>query len=177
MTAPKLKTRDGSDLYERDFYTWTQDQAQRLRGLSGQDRIDVAHLAEEVADLGRSELNKTVEHLTLALVHLIKTVASDATEPQRQWRQEVKAQQVRALRAFSPGMRQHIDMTEIWRDALGIANAGLAGYSETPVTGEPACPFALDALLDSAFDIDAAQDRVRRALACSKTGPATGDGA
>jgi hypothetical protein len=64
-------------------------------------------------------------------------------------------------------MRQHIDMTEIWRDALGIANAGLAGYGETPVTGEPPCPFDLDAMLDSAFDIDTAQDRVRRALTSS----------
>ncbi|MDZ7713503.1 MAG: DUF29 domain-containing protein [Rhodovibrio sp.] len=164
MTAPKLKTRDGSDLYDRDFYTWTQDQAERLRALAGQDQIDIAHLAEEVADLGRSELSKTVEHLTLVLTHLIKAVASEATEPQRHWRQETKAHQVRARRTFSPGMRQHIDMNELWRDALGIANDGLRDYGEPPVMGEVPCPFALDALLDRAFDIDTAQDRVRRAL-------------
>ena len=43
-----------SPLYETDFYTWTQIQAQALRAKDWAV-LDVEHLAEEIESLGRSE--------------------------------------------------------------------------------------------------------------------------
>ena len=79
-----------NDLYERDFYSWTQDQAARLRGLAGRNDLDVAHLADEVADLGQSELNKIRQHLLQAFVHLIKLAASPDNPPRGHWSAEVR---------------------------------------------------------------------------------------
>jgi hypothetical protein len=53
----------GTDLDTRDFYSRTQDQARRLRGLAGDNRLDTEHPAEEVADLGRSEHNTVRQQL------------------------------------------------------------------------------------------------------------------
>lgn len=43
-------------LYDTDYYAWTQDQAERLRRLAGDNRIDAGHLADEVEGLGKGEL-------------------------------------------------------------------------------------------------------------------------
>ena len=48
-------------LYDTDFYAWTQDQARKLREVRD-NRLDAEHLAEEVADLGKSELRAVKAH-------------------------------------------------------------------------------------------------------------------
>jgi Domain of unknown function DUF29 len=50
-----------ADLYEQDFYAWTQQQAEALRThFAGYNRLDVEHLAEEVEGLGKSELHPRI---------------------------------------------------------------------------------------------------------------------
>ena len=44
-------------LYEEDFYAWTQQQADLLRRLPPLgNELDLEHIAEEIEDLGRSDL-------------------------------------------------------------------------------------------------------------------------
>ncbi len=42
------------DLYETDFYAWTQEQADFLR-LGKVDHLNVVHLVEEIESLGRQQ--------------------------------------------------------------------------------------------------------------------------
>jgi hypothetical protein len=43
--------------YGDDFSAWTEEQAAPLRQLpAGGNRLDLAHIAEEIEDLGRSDL-------------------------------------------------------------------------------------------------------------------------
>lgn len=58
-------------------------------------------------------------------------------------------------------MRQHSDLQALWQDAREDAAqlADLAGAPE-PASGET-CPFSLDDMLDTAFSIRAAVDRIR----------------
>jgi len=60
-----------SDLYDRDFYAWTAEQAALLRAgsMSG---ADIAHIAEEIESMGRSEKRELVSRLTILLQHLLK---------------------------------------------------------------------------------------------------------
>lgn len=60
------------DLYERDFYAWTQDQAARLRAMGGHTAIDVAHLAEEIADLGKRERRVFAHNLTRGALTVLR---------------------------------------------------------------------------------------------------------
>jgi Domain of unknown function DUF29 len=60
-----------ADLYERDYYAWTDSQvhALRERKVSG---LDWENLAEEVEDLGKGEQHRLESHLEPLLIHLLK---------------------------------------------------------------------------------------------------------
>lgn len=172
MPAPKLQSRDGTDLYDRDFYAWTQDQADRLRALSGSDRIDATHLAEEIADLGNRDKRELQSRLREALAHLLKLAASQAHEPRPHWFDEVDRQHTDALEvlAQSPGLRRTLDVQNVWAKAIRRANRGLTQYDEPALPSDIACPFTLDDLLAQDFDPEAALIRVKGALADARDG-------
>ena len=163
MTAPKLKTRDGSDLYDRHFYAWTQDQAERLRALTGADRIDAAHMAEELEDLGKREKRELESHLQQFLAHLIKLAASPARSPRRHWFDEANRAHADALLvlADSPGLRQLLELDRLWSSACRFANRDLAKFDESGVPADLPCPVRFDALLHEEFDLSAAEARIR----------------
>jgi hypothetical protein len=158
----------GDPLYDTDFYTWTQRQAELLQQ-SGDNRLDREHLAEEVADLGRSELRACESHLLQALIHLAKLAASTSEQPQGHWEAEVDGQLVHARKAFSPGMRQHIDLALLWQSAVRIANRQLADYAEDPVPKDLSCPFTLHDLLAPDFEPADARLQIERAIAAHGT--------
>lgn len=70
MAKPLERPRD-HDLYETDFYAWTQAQAEKLRARTHND-VDWENLAEEIESVGLRELRdlrewyaKLIEHLLL----------------------------------------------------------------------------------------------------------------
>lgn len=57
--------------YEEDFYTWANEQAERLR--RGEwSRLDALNLAEEIEDLGRELYNRLESAYRIILLHLLK---------------------------------------------------------------------------------------------------------
>ncbi len=60
-----------SDLYDRDFYAWANEQAALLRA-GALTRADVEHIAEEIESMGRSEKRELTSRLTVLLLHLLK---------------------------------------------------------------------------------------------------------
>jgi len=153
-----------TDLYHSDFYAWTQDQAARLRALTGDNRVDVEHLADEVADLGRSERNKVQQNLVQVLTHMLKAAWSSADEPRAHWHEEILRHQQQARDAFSASMRQHLDVGEIWQRALRLANAAFREHGEAPVPLDQTAPMSLDDLLAPAFDPATAVNRLQTHL-------------
>ena len=62
-------------LYERDVLAWSQHQADLLRRLGRGERVndvDWANIAEEIEDVGLSELHAVESFLNLIIVHLLK---------------------------------------------------------------------------------------------------------
>jgi len=60
-----------SSLYDQDFYAWANEQAALLR--AGQlSAADIAHIAEEIESMGRTEKRELVSRLTVLLAHLLK---------------------------------------------------------------------------------------------------------
>jgi Domain of unknown function DUF29 len=64
-------TDSSSDLYERDYYAWVQLQVQALREHRIED-VDWENLAEEIADLGKSEIRALRSQLARLVEHLLK---------------------------------------------------------------------------------------------------------
>jgi hypothetical protein len=57
--------------YEKDFYSWTQEQAELLR--NGQfNGLDIPNLIEEIETMGRSEKRELESRLTILLLHFLK---------------------------------------------------------------------------------------------------------
>ncbi|MBK1667691.1 hypothetical protein CKO28_06540 [Rhodovibrio sodomensis] len=154
----------GDPLYDRDFYRWTQDQARRLRALEGDNRLDTGNLAEEVADLGRSELNKVTSHLRRALVHLLKAAWVTDDRLRAGWTAEIRQHLNEASDAFTPGMRQKIDLDREWRRAWPVAEGKLVEQGDAALPMPVACPFTLDDLLGEGIDLDAAIGQLRAGL-------------
>lgn len=60
-----------SCLYDTDYYQWSLDQADYLKNRRF-DMIDYDCLIEEIESLGRSQKDRLVSFLTIALLHLLK---------------------------------------------------------------------------------------------------------
>ncbi len=147
-------------LYDTDFYAWTQDQARKLREVRD-NRLDAENLAEEVADLGKSELRAVTSHLESLLIHLMKATYSPADQPRSGWLNEADSHQDLARQAFWPSMREKIDLSRLWARAIRQTNRALADYGEAEVPDNIPCPFTLDELLADDFDIDSAIARLK----------------
>lgn len=57
--------------YDRDFYSWTLEQARALRERRF-DRLDPANLAEEIESLGREQFNKLEGAFRVLIMHMLK---------------------------------------------------------------------------------------------------------
>jgi hypothetical protein len=136
-------------LYERDVLAWSQHQADLLRRLGRGERvndIDWAHVAEEIEDVGLSELHSVESFLDLIIVHLLKVRVSPDSPATTHWRQEVVAFQKNARRRFTPSMRQRIDVEKLYREAVEEVRAGIEDGAALRAWPD-ANPFTLDDLL------------------------------
>jgi hypothetical protein len=67
----KIATKQTNDLYEFDFYEWTQEQARLLREHRWAE-LDLDNLVDEVASVGSSEKREIRNRLTGLMAHLLK---------------------------------------------------------------------------------------------------------
>jgi hypothetical protein len=116
-------------------------------------------LIEEVQDVGRSALRSCRKQLRQALVHLLKLYAWPTSHSAAHWREETANFLNDAEDCFTPSMRQHIDLADLYRRSLKQLRA------VTDDAGEPrplpeACPFVLDDLLDADADAKTLVDRI-----------------
>src|SRR5580698_6066689 len=132
-------------LYERDVLAWSQHQADLLRRLGRGERVndvDWAHVAEEIEDVGLSELHSVQSLLGLVVTHVLKLHAWPDSDACNHWRGEIVAFQADAVRRFSPSMRQRIDVETLYATSLRQLRA-----IDRTVDLPPDNPFALDDLL------------------------------
>jgi hypothetical protein len=70
MSDTAAKTR-ASDLYESDFYAWTQEQARAIEE-SRWANVDVVNIAEEIRSLGRQVESEIADRCEILLSYLLK---------------------------------------------------------------------------------------------------------
>jgi hypothetical protein len=119
------------DLYERDFYVWTQEQAKALRDRGrGDNRIDWDRLAEEVGDLGKSERNAVFSNATRVIQHLYYLAWTQRTEPVGGWKAEVAAFRQALRRSLTPSIRRQLarGLEQVHADAAEIATLAFGGH-------------------------------------------------
>jgi hypothetical protein len=81
-----------SSLYDQDFYAWANEQAALLRAGKLAD-ADIAHIAEEIESMGRTEKRELVSRLTILLMHLLKW-QYQAERRSRSWAATIRNQRL-----------------------------------------------------------------------------------
>lgn len=159
---------DGVTAYDDDIYAWSREQAALLRRLAETRRdlpnaLDLEHVAEEIEDVGKTELRTVESFLELLLRHLVKLASVPDALPARHWRAECILQHRNARKDMRRSMHGRLDLDEIWDAAIKRADAALDEYGDAILPGLPAtCPFTLDEF-DDAFDVDDATARIKAA--------------
>jgi Domain of unknown function DUF29 len=139
-----------ADLYDEDFYAWTQEQAQALRThFKGDNRLDVEHLAEEVEDLGKSELNAIESYIVQIIAHLLKLDYSGHAAPRAHWRAEILNFRQNIDRKITPTIRRTVEreLQELYRGGRQVAAAGALVHEPDLIRRLPkSCPYEWDTI-------------------------------
>jgi hypothetical protein len=138
-----------SDLYEDDIALWSEQQGELLRRLARGEKvnaqIDWENVAEEIESVGQSQRDRCESQLFQALLHDLKARGWPQSNAVSHWQSEVRVARANAKRAFSPSMRQHIDLAALYATAVDAMPDKIDGRPPQPVP--ETCPFTLDELL------------------------------
>jgi hypothetical protein len=136
--------------YDTDILVWSERQAELLRRraageLTNDNELDWSNIAEEIEDVGGNALRACRSLLVQALLHDLKAEAWPLSAEVPHWRAEARGFRDDAAEAFSPSMRQRIDVAGLYRRALRRMPETIDGQLPLPVP--KVCPVTLDELL------------------------------
>jgi hypothetical protein len=139
-------------LYDEDFYVWVEHQADLLRKGRFRD-LDLAHLIEEVEDLGTNLRNAVTSRTREIILHLLKLQYSRATEPRRGWRDSVGKQRDDLELEITPSLRRHLigELESVYQLARRRAIDDLAQDGIEPNQLPPSCPYTFEQIVDSVW--------------------------
>jgi hypothetical protein len=148
-----------SELYDEDIVLWSERQAELLRRRAAGEIVndtdlDWSNIAEEIEDVGRSELRATKSLLEQAMAHLLKIQAWPEAGASRGWRREIRAFLLKAREDATPAMRNRIDLERSFQIARLLVPEEIDGVPHPSLP--EACPWILDQLLSD--DLDAMVD-------------------
>ena len=101
-----------SELYDRDFFLWTQEQSAALRAVRKSNLpLDWDNLAEEIESLGKSDRRQLRSQIRRILRHLFKLEVSPALDPRVGWSVTIRdsRSEIEDVLHDSPSLRREID--------------------------------------------------------------------
>lgn len=139
-----------TNLYETDFYAWTQQQAKLLK-IKAWSEIDTANLISEIESLGRKERQELRNRLGALIGHLLKW----QYQPHRRsnsWLATIREQRRRLedLLLENPSLQPYLPETldRAYQDGVDLA------VRETNLpyeTFSPTCNYILEQILNAQF--------------------------
>jgi hypothetical protein len=127
--------------YDSDILEWSERQAALLRRRAAGDLVNEAELdwpniAEEIEDVGRSELHRVESLLVQALRHMLKAEAWPQSRDAPGWRADAIDFRQQARRRFAPSMRPKIDVAGLYVDARRALPETMDGLPPLPIQSE-----------------------------------------
>jgi hypothetical protein len=143
-----------ADLYEDDFYAWTQAQAKELRQFARSRPslpLDLAHIAEEIADLGKSERDSLRSWTRRIVEHLLLLQFSPAQGPRAGWIAEIVNLRTEIEDRMTGSLRRDLKrrLPRLYDRAREDLRQKLAPYGEAYIAERFSehCPYTLDQVL------------------------------
>lgn len=137
-------------LYDRDFYAWANEQAALLRA-GKLAAADIAHIAEEIESMGRTEQRELENRLKQLLLHLLKW-QFQAERRGSSWQATIRVQRVEITKHVKKNPSLRAVITEALVDAYEIARIEAAGETGLPESTFPMeSPWTFGQIMDAAF--------------------------
>jgi hypothetical protein len=139
-----------SRLYDEDFYAWANEQAALLR--SGRlAEADIAHIAEEIESMGKTEKRELTNRLAVLLMHLLKWQFQAAIRG-TSWRLTIEEQRDRLVDHMADNPSLKSKLPESIASAHRLAILGAARETGLPLAQFPvACPWIYEQIIDANF--------------------------
>lgn len=138
------------NLYETDFYAWTQEQATLLRSKKW-SQLDLLNLVEEIESLGKQQRQELRNRLGVLIEHLLKW----EYQPQhrsRSWLATLRIQRRDTLRLLKDNPSLKPDLDDAQQEAYENAKDLAMGETNLPKQTFPlGCPYNLTEILDDHF--------------------------
>jgi len=136
-------------LYDADILEWSEHQVrllrQRLEGKPGSEAPDWPNIIEEIESVGRGQLSAVKTLLSQALAYDLKCQAWPQAPNIPHWQAEARGLRGDAAEAYTPSMRQRIDVADLYRRALARLPDTIDG--QAPLPPLTTCDLTLDNLL------------------------------
>ncbi|MCT7995209.1 DUF29 domain-containing protein [Laspinema olomoucense] len=138
------------NLYETDFYAWTQHQVEALKQRHW-ERLDLPNLLEEVAALGRRERQELRNRLGILLGHLLKWHYQSELRG-NSWLATIREQrrEILTLLQENPSLKPYLQeaLALGYQNGLDLAvrETGFS-YAQFPES----CPYTWEQSLDAEF--------------------------
>ncbi|MEQ8756151.1 MAG: DUF29 domain-containing protein [Coleofasciculus sp. G1-WW12-02] len=141
---------DTSELYETDFYAWTQEQVTLLKDQHW-DQLDRLNLIEEIETLGRQERKELRNRLGLLFGHLLKW-QFQREKRSNSWLGTIREQriQIKLLLQDSPSLNPYLEEVFLTAYELGLALAIRETQLGEQVFPE-ACPYTPEQIMNPEF--------------------------
>lgn len=139
-----------ADLYEVDYSRWLFENARLLRERRFSE-ADIANLAEELEDMGRSERRALGGHIAVLLLHLLKWQFQPAARSSS-WRGSIynARDSIGELLKESPSLRSRVP--ELIADRYRFARRHAANETGLPELSFPKeCPYTPEQMLDDDY--------------------------
>ena len=140
------------DLYDTDFYSWTQRQAELIRA-GRLTELDFENILEEIEGMGRSDYRALQSRLALLFMHLLKwQFQPEKRQTGHSWERTIREQRKQASRILqdSPGLKRKI--SEMLPIAYKRAAEDARDETGLPISTFPeTCPWSYEQAMDPDF--------------------------
>jgi hypothetical protein len=146
-TKPRTLREDRAGLYDRDFYSWTQEQAGLLRRARAErinTDLDLDNLAEEIESLGKEQAHALQSSYRVLLIPLLKW-AHQPGKRSAGWRNSIVRERINIEERLedNPGLKPRLN--ELFERAYRAARRQAASETRLPTATFPeTCPFTLE---------------------------------
>jgi hypothetical protein len=133
------------NLYDDDFYAWTQRQVDLLRRLPvTSNQLDAELLAEEIEDLGRSEIRSAQSFCEHIIEYLLKLEYSGLTGPVGHWQHEIVEWRVQLEKTLTPGIIAKLGLSQRYKTALRLLRQQEPPMPQIIGQAPRECPYTFD---------------------------------
>ncbi|WNZ22642.1 DUF29 domain-containing protein [Leptolyngbya sp. NK1-12] len=141
-----------SNLYETDFYAWTQEQSKLLKA-GDFKHLDIVNLVEEIESLGKQQRQELRNRLGILIGHFLKW-DYQPEKRSKSWRVTIRIQrrEVEALLSDNPSLKSYLPEAIAKGYEAGLDLAVLEtplDYKDLPTD----CTYTVDQIFDPEFPI------------------------